>query len=267
MPICCIPCPGGYTTLLYPHLHIFPTSLPNFCWPTKPVHTRQLPTTPVRSSGCQMSESIMPRQAPPRLPITPAILQALWNQWSAPPTSYDDRLLWAASCLAFFGFFRTGEFTFPAQNSASDGIIALGDITRADDYPPSFIRVHLRKSKTDPYGKGIHELGRLPEPESPTTPLRCWVGGNHQHTHCMSEPPTQASPPAYSPLTPQVIHSQAYWTVSPPSKLHHVQRLNYLCLLLVWLLLLFVVVSFNFVCFLFYCSLSLVLLPMFIQLP
>ena len=90
-----------------------------------------------------------------RLPITPDILQSLWQQWAVPPVSYDARLLWAAACLAFFGFFRTDEFTTNSQHTIPEGIIAATDVTRATDYPPAFVRVRLMRSKTDPYGNEL----------------------------------------------------------------------------------------------------------------
>ncbi len=39
------------------------------------------------------------------------------------------------------------------QHTAPDDII---DVTQADEYPPAFVRIHLSKSKTDPYRKGVH---------------------------------------------------------------------------------------------------------------
>ena len=52
-------------------------------------------------------------------------------------------------------------FTWPFSHDSEVyadkfGIVALTDISRARGYPPRFIRVHLRTSKTDLYGKGVH---------------------------------------------------------------------------------------------------------------
>ena len=101
-----------------------------------------------------------------RLPITSHILSLLYNTWTGPnPLTYESRLLWAACCLGFFGFFgflRVGEFT--ARNTSappSPGIIGIHDISRAPGDPPQYLCIHLRVSKTDPFGRGVHiYLGR-----------------------------------------------------------------------------------------------------------
>ncbi len=117
-----------------------------------------------------------------RLPITPDILQSLWQQWAVPPVSYDARLLWAAACLAFFGFFRTGEFTTNSQHTIPEGTIAATDVTRATNYPPAFVRVRLRRSKTDPYGNEIHVyLGRTQHSVCPVSAILSFMAARPHH--------------------------------------------------------------------------------------
>ncbi len=66
-------------------------------------------------------------------------------------------MLWAASTLCFFGFFRAGELTIPTQwafNPARH--LSLGDITMDDPMNPSMLRVQLKYSKTDhQFGRGV----------------------------------------------------------------------------------------------------------------
>lgn len=87
-----------------------------------------------------------------RLPITPPILQALR---SSSPSDTDNIMLWAACCLAFFGFMRVGEFTCPTVSDFSPRMLARSDITVDSHANPSLITVNLKCSKTDPFGRGV----------------------------------------------------------------------------------------------------------------
>ena len=91
-----------------------------------------------------------------RKPITPAHLQLFYNLLHpAESHNVDTKMLWAATCLAFFGFMRVSEFTC---NSPTD---AEGSLNKCDVsfFPsltsPAFMKVVLKSSKTDPFRKGI----------------------------------------------------------------------------------------------------------------
>ena len=95
-------------------------------------------------------------------PSTPQILSLLHNSWTGTSLSYESRLLWAACCLGFYGFLRVGKFTVRDLSSPlNPDIISVLDISRAPGDPPNYICIHLRVSKTDPFGRGVHVyLGR-----------------------------------------------------------------------------------------------------------
>ena len=49
------------------------------------------------------------------LPITVSIMQSMKRQLLQKPSSYDNILIWATCCLAFFGFIEVIEFTVRVQ--------------------------------------------------------------------------------------------------------------------------------------------------------
>ena len=95
------------------------------------------------------------RSRPLRLPITPAILRSLHRAWSSPPVAYRNRLLWAACCLGFFAFLRSGEFTCPSAAAYVPSMLSWGDIQVDSHDHPSYLRIVLRQSKTDLFGAGV----------------------------------------------------------------------------------------------------------------
>ena len=89
-----------------------------------------------------------------RLPITAPVLDQMRRalDHSAHPNKV---VLWAISCTAFFGFFRLGELlpeTAKSFRPAAD--LAWGDIAVDNPANPQMVRVHLKKSKCDQFGKG-----------------------------------------------------------------------------------------------------------------
>ena len=85
-----------------------------------------------------------------RLPITPSLLRLMKGVW-APSTGRDEKMIWVACCLAFFGFLRIGEMTVP-DGSGFDPSVHLGvwDIAVDHARSPSFLRITIKQSKTDP---------------------------------------------------------------------------------------------------------------------
>ncbi len=92
-----------------------------------------------------------------RLPITPAILHHLRSVWAASPVTYTYRMLWAACCLGFFAFLRSGEFTCPSARTYTRSMLSPADVMVDSREHPTSLTVLLRTSKTDVFQAG-HSL-------------------------------------------------------------------------------------------------------------
>ena len=91
-----------------------------------------------------------------RLPITPNILRQLKSVWERKEDSKDACMLWAASCLCFFGFLRMGEAVVPSNSSYDPEVhLSVGDIKINDRKKPSFLEVRIKASKTDVFRRGV----------------------------------------------------------------------------------------------------------------
>ena len=105
--------------------------------------------------GIQRSQATI---HPPRvrLPITLQILQSSNDLLINQPHSYTNILIWAACCLAFFGFLRVSEFTIPSDNSYDDEChLSPADVSVDDHNNPQLLRVTIKQSKTDPFRRGV----------------------------------------------------------------------------------------------------------------
>ena len=97
-----------------------------------------------------------PQSMRSRLPITPSILRKLRQVWQRMENKWDAGLLWAASCLCFFGFLRSGEVVMPTETEFDDQSHLCFEDIRVDDWcNPSYLQVTLKASKTDPYRQGV----------------------------------------------------------------------------------------------------------------
>lgn len=91
-----------------------------------------------------------------RLPITPAILRQIRASLLEGSPQVDDIMLWAAATTCFFGFFRAGEITVPTRTAFNPTVhLAWGDVASDDGQPPTMLRVFLKRSKTDQFGRGV----------------------------------------------------------------------------------------------------------------
>ena len=108
--------------------------------------------------GIKRTEASKPQRRRTRLPITAEIMAAIQSallsgapgRWS----HFDRTMLWAACCVGYFGFMRSGEFTVCKANKSSS-TIQVSDVATDSHTNPTVVRLFLRKAKTDPFGNGI----------------------------------------------------------------------------------------------------------------
>ena len=90
-----------------------------------------------------------------RLPITPVILEQLRRIWNRDSANHDHIMLWAACCVGFFGFLRSGEMTTSEVGEFDPGQhLTIRDITVDDIENPQVVSVRIKQSKTDPFRHG-----------------------------------------------------------------------------------------------------------------
>ena len=87
-----------------------------------------------------------------KMPITPSVLCSIKAELDF--SKYDDILLWAVCCTAFFGFFRASEYTASQETLAKGSVLSLQDVSIDKHDIPGCIFLNLRFSKTDQVGKG-----------------------------------------------------------------------------------------------------------------
>ena len=76
--------------------------------------------------------------------------------WVGSTNTYNANLLWAACCLGFFGFLWVGEMTAPENGVFDPGAhLGFSDIAVDERESPTFIRVSIKQSKTNPFRRGV----------------------------------------------------------------------------------------------------------------
>ena len=84
---------------------------------------------------------------------------------------FNNVLYWAAACTAFFGLLRLGE-VFP-KSAGEAPPLQLQDLSTDSHTRPSIIKRLIRRSKTDPFGRGYFVvLGKSGHATCPVAALR-----------------------------------------------------------------------------------------------
>ena len=102
---------------------------------------------------------------------------------SRQPSSHSNIMLWAACCLAFFGFLRVSEFTVPCHGTYDPGThLSLDDISLNNRDKLCLIAVFIKQSKTDPFRKGVTlYLGATNHPVCPVTGVLPYLALRDNH--------------------------------------------------------------------------------------
>ena len=114
-----------------------------------------------------------PRSGDSRLPITPLILSVLGHTLSRILDCYDHLMIWAACCLGFFAFMRSGELVLPAGATFDPAKhLSPTDVAVDNIANPSIMRIRLKSSKTDQTRAGIDLfVGRTHNPLCPVVAM------------------------------------------------------------------------------------------------
>ena len=123
---------------------------------TEPRESSSLPRLRLVQNGVRRERTFSGSAPQERLPVTPPLLRRLHPPGLLQPAtaSHDELLLWAAATLCFFVFFRAGEITVPSVTAYDPAVhLSWGDVTISDD--GRVLRVFLKRSKTDQYGRGV----------------------------------------------------------------------------------------------------------------
>eukprot|EP00731_Ephydatia_muelleri_P033273 Em0027g21a len=76
--------------------------------------------------------------------------------WAVSGSQHNSSMLWAASCMCFFGFLRSGEIVVPSDAEYDASVhLSYGDVKADSVQKPSYLEVAIKASKTDPFRKGV----------------------------------------------------------------------------------------------------------------
>lgn len=127
--------------------------------------TRDAPLLTYLCTGIRRSSKKKTRS---RLPITIPLLHTIKRQLSTSALTAQDKLLyWAAFTLAFYGFLRASEYSYPTKRKyRHSSHLLLRDLA----VKKHSISIHLKRSKTDRFGKSATVL--IGATGSSTCPVR-----------------------------------------------------------------------------------------------
>ena len=111
-----------------------------------------------------------------RLPVTPLVLEKMYGILNRNPSECESKLLWAACCLGFFGFLRSGEFTAPSRGYDPPWHLSVQDIAVDSTTNPTWLQITINGSKTDQLRQGVNiVVGRTSSHICPVNSVLAYV--------------------------------------------------------------------------------------------
>ncbi len=112
-----------------------------------------------------------------RRPITPDLLRKIRGVWNPRAEEHNILMLWAACCLAYFGFLRVGEFTVPTDEAFDASVhLSWGDVRVDSVAHPSRVEVRIKASKMDHFRQGVSVfLGKVASDICPVGALLAYI--------------------------------------------------------------------------------------------
>ena len=90
-----------------------------------------------------------------QLPITSDIMEQIKSKLKKELKTYQQIMMWAACCTAFFGFLCVSPFTSLSTH------LSFSDVSLDNRHTPEVVHLHIKQLKTDPFGqKADLYLGR-----------------------------------------------------------------------------------------------------------
>ena len=127
--------------------------------------------------GIKSAQAKQGEVTPPRLPITPTLLLAMKGVWERDSFTRDKAMLWAAACLCFFGFLRSGEVCIPGEKTFDNGAhLTMKDVQVDCLANPQSVQIKIKASKTDPFRQGVLVyVGQTNKPLCPVSALLAYM--------------------------------------------------------------------------------------------
>ena len=110
------------------------------------------------------------------MPTTPLILYAMKGHLDV--RKFEDSMLWAACCSAFYSCLRASEFTASAEALSMNKYMSIKDLRIDNLSSPQVVFIKLRFSKTDQFDQGcVINLARSDSNICPAIALMKYISG------------------------------------------------------------------------------------------